>query len=262
MLCLRGRLGDTPAMRCLGARCLLLGAVVIAALAGPTTARAQETCTPSEDVEEARSLFIAGSQAVDAGRWADAIESFERSYELSCAPSALYNLAMALRALGRHRDARDAFDRLLRLHPDLSGELRQNADTHRREVANRVAILELVGIAPERRPEITFDGAAVPDSGARPIVLETDAGRHSLVARIPDHQAFLWDGSLTDGQRETIEVSFLPLPEGGGFDALPLILGIVAAGLVAGGVAVGYVVWDEMQIRPLNPDRVVTVGGT
>src|SRR5690606_32710275 len=124
----------------------------------------------------------------------------------------------------------------------LSGELRQNADTYRREVANRVAILELAGIAPDLRPEITFDGAAVTDSGARPVVLETDAGRHSLVARIPDHQAFLWDGSLSDGQRETIEVAFLPLPEGGGFDALPLILGIVAAGLVAGGIAIGYVV--------------------
>jgi len=237
---------------------LLTGASLL-----PGAAHAQDGCNrnPTElEVAEARSLFIDGSEDVEAFRWADAIPKFERSYSLSCAPSALYNLAMALRALGRHRDARDAFDRLLGGHPELSEDLRENATTFRAEEAARVAVLLLAGIDPDVRPAIHFDGRDVLDDGERPLRIETDAGAHSLVATIPEHQPFLWEGRLGDGQVETVELRFTPIPRGGG-DALPIVLGIGAALLVAAGVAVGVVLWEDAQIRPFNPDRLVTVSG-
>lgn len=227
-------------------------------------AHAQDGCnrSPTEiEVDEARSLFIDGSRDVEGFRWADAIPKFERSYALSCAPSALYNLAMALRALGRHRDARDAFDRLLGAHPDLSGDLRANAETYRREEAARVAVLLLAGVDPNARPEIHFDGQDVLDDGSRPVRIETDAGEHSLVATLADHEPFLWEGRLGDGQTETVELRFTPIPRGGGVDVLPILLGVGAALLVAAGVVVGVVLWEDAQVQPLNPDRLVTVDG-
>ncbi len=227
-------------------------------------ASAQE-CNPhpnDADVERARSLFVDGSHDVEGFRWADAIPKFERSYALSCAPSALYNLAMALRALGRHREARDAFDRLLAGHPDLGGELRTTSETYRREEAARVAVLLLAGIEPDVQPEIHFDGEDVRDRGERPLRIETDAGAHSLIARVPEHQPFVWEGRLGDGQEQTLELRFDRLPAGGGDDfVLPLLLGIAAAVVIGVGIGVGVYLWDDAQVRPLSPDRLVTVGG-
>lgn len=211
-------------------------------------------------LQSARQLFIDGSADVEAGRWADAIESFERAYALSCAPSALYNLAMAQRALGRHRAARDSFDRLLRDHPNLTGELQTNTVNYRREEAARVAVLELAGFDADTRPEISFDGEPVADSGQRPLQIETDAGSHSLVLQIPDYRPFLWEGRLRDGQRETVNVSFQPLPIGeGGFEVWPIIVGVGLALLAGAGIAVGIYLWDDAQLDPLQPDRQVNL---
>ncbi len=237
----------------------------LALLALAPSARAQD-CNRSagaSDVSRARALFIDGSRDVEGFRWADAIPKFEESYALSCAPSALYNLAMALRALGRHRDARDAFDRLLANHPDLAGDLRSNSEQYRREEAARVAVLLLAGLEPNMDPDISFDGQSVGDDGARPLRIETDAGAHTLVAQIPEHQPFLWEGRVGDGQTQTIELRFVPIPRGGGGDEiLAIILGVTAAAVIAGAIGLGVFLHDDAQVRPLNPsDRTVTVSG-
>lgn len=220
-------------------------------------------CDPSEaDIQEAQALFVAGGAAIDAGRWSDAIDNFSRAYTLTCAPSALYNYGVALRALGRHREARDAFDQLLTRHPNLGGETQSNAETYRREEAARVAVLELVGVSPEVHPELSLDGRSIGDPGDRPILLETDAGSHSLVARIPDFQPFVWEGELADGQRERIDVVFpeIPtVPEEGGVDAAAIIVPIILGLLAAGGVVAGVLLQEEAQLQPLFPDRTVTV---
>lgn len=228
-----------------------------AALFAAPQARAQAPqCTPTDaELEEAQALFIAGAAAVDAGRWADAISSFERSYALSCRVAALYNLAMALRALGRHREARDTFDRLVRDHADIPDELRQTVANFRREEANRVAVLELAGIDPAVSPDVSFDGRAVPDVSSRPIRIETDAGAHSLVARIPEHQPFVWEGELVDGQREAVDVSFEPIVVAEGVDPFAIIGPILAAVAIGVGIGLGVYFYDEAQLDPLNPNR-------
>lgn len=241
----------------------LLACLTLACFLQPFSAQAQEPqCTPSEqDLQEAQALFIAGSTAVDSGRWADAIDSFERAYALSCRVAALYNLAMALRALGRHREARDTFDRLVRVHPEIPDDLRETVANFRREEANRVAVLELAGIAPELDPEVSFDGQTVRHGGSRPILIETDAGSHSLVARIPEHQPFLWEGQLSDGQREIIDVVFQPIPTAeGGIDPFVVIGPVLAAVAVGVAIGVGLYLQDEAQLRGHSP-RMVTIEG-
>ncbi len=241
---------------------LLLGLGMVGLLA-PGAARAQRRCEPTDtDIQEAQALFVAGAAAIDAGRWSDAIDSFSRAYTLTCAPSALYNYGVALRALGRHREARDAFDRLLTDHPDLGGETRDNAVAFRGEEAARVAVLELVGVDPEARPELSLDGRAIADSGARPITLETDAGSHSVIARIPEHQPFVWEGELADGQRERVPVVFAEIPaaEEGGVDPLAIIIPVLVAAAIAGGVTAGILLQEDAQLAPDHPTRLIRIG--
>ena len=180
---------------------------------------------------EARALFVAGVAATNQERWADAISSLRRAYELSCHSSALYNLGYSLRALGRHREARDAFAQLLSDHADLPDEVRDNAVRYLDQERARVAVLELLDLDPDLRPRIVFDGREVADDGARPFRIETDAGTHALALRIDAHEPFLWNGELADGQNVPILVRFVPLPTtGADFEWGWIVLGVVAAG--------------------------------
>jgi len=244
--------------------CLLLLSAV------PERASAQAStipCSPSADSTEARALFRAGVAASDQERWSDAVESLRRSFELSCEAPPLFNLGAALRALGRHREARDVFTQLLTL--DIPQGMRPPAEQFLREAAARVATLELLGVAPDVRPEIAFDGRPVPDDGRRPIRLETDAGSHSLVLRLDDYQPFLWNGELSDGQVERVVVELAPIPvreissSGGGLDdgvVAILVVGAILAVGAAVAIPVGIILQDEAQLQPLAPDRVITVG--
>lgn len=237
------------------------GLMLLVGVLAPTLASAQDCPEAPTDAqrEEAEALFVAGSGAIDGLRWVEAIDRFRRSYSLSCNPAALYNLGMALRGIGRHREARDTFDRLIRENPELPAALRAQVTELRREEASRVAMLELMGIDPDVRAELSFDGRHMLDEGARPWSLEADPGSHSLVARIPDHQPFLWDGELSEGQHQAIDVLFEPNPIAeGGFDALPLILGIVGAVLVGAAIGLGIYLQDDAQLDPLS-NRVTTV---
>ncbi len=239
----------------------ILAAIAAAVMASSTPAFAQpreRELDPAER-EEARALFVAGSAAVEGGRWADAVSSFERAYELTGARSALYNLAMALRALGRHRDARDAFVRLLRDHEITDADLRRTAEQMRDEEAARVAVLELVGLDDTARHAIRFDGREVDDTGARPIAIETDAGRHSLLADREGYSQFVWEGQLTDGQHVSVRALFQPVTRVGASDdtALHVVLVVATiAAVVAGGAAIGYLVYEGAQVRPLYPQQV------
>src|SRR5688500_7650900 len=68
--------------------------------------------------QEAREQYRVGLEAMENGRWADALGAFQRSYELEPTVPALFNQGVVLRSLGRLREARDTFARLLDDHPD------------------------------------------------------------------------------------------------------------------------------------------------
>lgn len=204
--------------------------------------------------EEARALFVAGSAAVDAGRWADAIDRFERAYALTDAPSALYNLAMALRALGRHREARDDFTRLLE-HHELDPELRAQITQLRREASARVAVIELGGLEPELEHVVRFDGRVIP-SVTRPVEIETDAGAHTLLAEREGARPFVWEGSLQDGERLSLSARFQAL-ERGDDTVLHVVLVVVGVVALAGaGAALGVYLHDQAQVQPLFDLRI------
>lgn len=84
---------------------------------------------------EARHVFEAGRTAYDAGRYADALDYFQRGYALSQRPQLLYNVGQAADRLREDQTALDAFKLYLERLP--------NAE-NRPQVEERIRVLERV----------------------------------------------------------------------------------------------------------------------
>jgi tetratricopeptide (TPR) repeat protein len=232
----------------------LLAVVSLLALAGPARADdiAGPTHTPTDaEITEARGLYQSGNAAADAGRFADALGLYTRAYALSGNPAALYNTARTLRSLGRHADARHAFDQLLALESGVSDTTRAEATQLRDEEAARVASLALDDL-PTASPDLQLhvDGVFHPDGGARPMMLELDAGQHGLVVALTGFQPFTWQGTLAEGAHERVSVQLVATPAGRSIAEEPVFWIIVAAVAIAAGAVAGYFIWDAQQLRP------------
>ena len=227
---------------------------IVAIIASPESYVSAQTEDP---LERAREAFIRASQAAEEERWADALDGFEEAYLLSGVPTALYNTAMVLRAIGRHRDSRNAFIRLLEEHPDYTG--REEAERLRDEEAARVAVLELVGLDPEAEYIFRLDGRRVDVPHNTSTELETDAGDHHLEAQREGYEIFSWDGSIRDGQRQTIEVLMQEIRDGDRPLRRNPILWIVT-GLAVAGAATFLAIYlpRQAQLEP-STDNVARV---
>lgn len=127
-------------------------------------ANAQDV-VPSDRDEEARALFEAGRVSYGAGRYDDALDYFERSYELSERPILLFNLASCEERLRLDADAIAHYEAYLEEIPDAE---------NRGFVEERVAFLRAslaaaaAAAAPESEPE--------PDPSPPPEARSSDDG--------------------------------------------------------------------------------------
>ena len=213
---------------------------------------------------EARALFASGRQAADAGLWSEAVDRFSRSYATFPTASALYNLAVALRALGRHIEARDALARLLEEHAgELAGEQEADAQALLAAESVRTARIVLDGLARDTRFELSLDDATPPDTGERPLVLEVDPGDHRLRVASDAHEPFEWEGTLLEGQRLRLEVSLAartvaaPVEAGSSSTVLesPWFWIVTGAIVIAAGVGIALFVGQPEQVEPLSDRR-------
>lgn len=232
------------------------GILTIALLALPAIGAAQDE--PPQDAapnpELAREHYQRGLQAIEDGRWADALEAFQESFRAAPTLPALFNQAVALRALGRMREARDTFARILQDYPDAEELARLSADMMGREANMRIARLEVGGL-PEPDPELQLrlDGAPIEDSGERPLVLEVDPGEHTLAVNAPGYELFEWLSDVDDGERVFVRVRL----ESEGIPIWPFIAGGV--GLAIAGAIVGYVLLTQQSDQTVingAPERV------
>lgn len=235
--------------------------VLVALLAWPCGAAAQDAEEPAESTEapDAREAFRLGSEAAAEERWADSERLFRIAYEGSNVPAALFNRAVALRALGRHREARDAFAELLEL--EISDEVRGTATEMHAESVERVGRLTIAGLEAEAHV-VRLDGESVPDDGGRPFAIEADAGRHTLIVERSGYEPFHWSGDVTGGSSVEVPVALVAVPVNTVVREVPverepsvvedplfwvLLLGGVAIAGAAIGVGVGF---DQAQLRP------------
>src|SRR5690606_28214609 len=72
----------------------------------------------AQDHEAARQHFEEGVRLLEDSRFAAAARELEASLELRDSPSALYNLALAYRGLGRYKKAIELFQRFLKSADD------------------------------------------------------------------------------------------------------------------------------------------------
>lgn len=83
-------------------------------LAGAPRAQAQQQQPRNEENEQrARELFEVGDDHYAAGRYEQAVEHFQRAYELSPQPALLFNIANALERMGEYQKAADHLRRYL-----------------------------------------------------------------------------------------------------------------------------------------------------
>jgi tetratricopeptide (TPR) repeat protein len=121
--------------------------------AQPTTAQERELAEM-----EARALFSAAVAAYDAGRYEDALDSFERAYARSGRAELLFNVGQCLDRLRRDEEAVDAFERFLAAMP--------NAE-NRAQVEARIRALR-EGIARRDAPPVSPSEVASTTERAAP----------------------------------------------------------------------------------------------
>jgi tetratricopeptide (TPR) repeat protein len=183
-------------------RSISIAAFVTTLWLGAAVAQAQP-----EPQEVARGHYERGVEAIEDARWSDALAEFQRSYEIWPTPPALFNAGLALRALGRVREARDVFSALLEQHPDADAAIRAEAEELERTTSQRIGRIEIAGLPPPSSSlRIRLDGVPHEDGGARPLRLEVDPGDHALVVSQSGYDSFEWDGVVDDGGRERIQV--------------------------------------------------------
>lgn len=227
-------------------------------------AHAQPTTWPrpigepsAEALGEARERYVEGTDLAAEGRWADALDAFSVAYARSGVAAALFNVATTLRSLGRHREARDAFDQLLAEHPEADEEMRADATRFRTEVAVRVALVMIGGVPRAPKLELWVDGARRSLDEARPVVAEVDPGPHSLRLELDRHAPWLWEGALGDGERLALEASLEPLPEVSSSRRRPALWATLTLVVIA-GLAVGayFLFIHDRGLEPLSPNTI------
>ncbi|MBX3249054.1 MAG: hypothetical protein KF901_17885 [Myxococcales bacterium] len=226
-------------------------------LTSSTSAAQARPHVPDEpDVEAARRAFDEGELAAVELRWADAAQAFSESYARSGAWSALYNAGLAFRALERHREARDAFDRLLSEHAAaMSSEERAGVETLREESQGRLAHLELY--LEEAPHEVEVDGEAREDDGSRPLRVEVVGGQRSVLVLRAGFRPFTWRGAVSERSTFRLDVILEPEPVASTRSRWPAVVGVVV-GVVLAATVFG-VVMARRSDGELPPPLATTV---
>lgn len=205
-----------------------LAAVVASSLLGaPGLAAAQS----DEDKAAARALALQGGAALNAGKYADALDLVSRAEQLLHAPTHLLMIARSQAGLGHIVAAQETYLRLVR------EELPPTAPTAFKK-AQQSARDELAALEPKiAQLRISLDGAGsrkvtvkMDDQPVSPALLgvyrPVDPGKHEVVAAAAGQNPVRGSVELKEGEQKELK---LTIPEG---PAAP-------ADMPGGGVAVG-----------------------
>ncbi|MCC6877909.1 MAG: PEGA domain-containing protein [Sandaracinaceae bacterium] len=230
-----------------------LGALVLSAAPGRAQLPDPPERTSETDSARARDAFVHGMELARESRFADALEEFLRSYELSGSPVALFNVASTLRSLGRVSEAQEAFDRLLAME-DLDDAMRRAASEHRADVAARVARVQIEGV-PAGSARVAADGRERGSFTSRPIELALDPGEHALELRLDGHLPWRWRGPLDEGSQVSLSARLAPIT--GSILEEPALWIVVVASAVAGLVIASVAIDQSLQLGARTSPVVV-----
>jgi hypothetical protein len=189
-------------------------ATVVALLATAGASSAQEAGI--DRTAAARALFEEGLALLDAERWEDAADRFQRALALRPSPQITYNLTTALIPLGRLVRASELL-RQVSLDPTASSEVRQAAEARRAQIVPRIASLIIVAPGDLATAEVTVDERPL-DAVLVGVAVPVDPGRHVVTARRRGVELVRRDIVLLDGEDVEVDLG-QPLegeaPDGG-----------------------------------------------
>jgi tetratricopeptide (TPR) repeat protein len=167
---------------------LALFAALLACSLGTETALAQSKKASPAEQQQARALFEKGIELSDEGKWAEALETFQKSDELVSIPKVRLNIAFTQRALGRYVDAKHTLEQIIidseTNKVPIKPALKKQIDELLGEVQAKVVRVTL-----NRSPtdaEVQIDGTPVaPQPDGR---VELDPGKHVFVISAKGHQ--------------------------------------------------------------------------
>ena len=125
-----------------------------AALAAPA-ARAAEL-TPQQK-QEMRLIYDKATRAYDVGKYAEAIEEYQKAYEIGGDPPMLYNIAQAYRLNNQPVEAVRFYKRYLQRAPNA-----RNREDVERKIAEQEKILEEQKKLQPPAPPVTSTGRCTP----------------------------------------------------------------------------------------------------
>jgi hypothetical protein len=265
--------------------------LVVAALALAPPAAAQPSSDPSkngegdnpstEQVDEARKHFNEGvrlSASGKAGEVAQALDEFQKAYDLIPNWRILYNIGQTSRHVRDHARSLRAFTRYLAEGKDeIPKARRQEVEREIEALKPLVARLELAGS--EDGAEVTVDGKP---AGKMPLAepLYVNAGKRAVRVSREGKRPFEKELELQGGKSERLEILLEPLAAGGGPStkptatatakpppppprgdySTPATLAWIGAGVFAAGAA-GIGTWALLESNDLEdtpyagPDR-------
>ena len=187
-------------------------------------------------------------EAVEAGRFVDARELLRAALADDPDPAIAFNLALMLRETDRPLEAQITFQRIL------EEEFGPVPDSRRDRVAELLAEVSaelatiVVSVEGADDAVVEIDGAVV---GNAPVEHVANPGRHRVVARADGRTSNRRSVDVARGERTRVALRFAtmneadpqadPSPGGEDLTALWVVLGVTAALLAGGGIALG--VW-------------------
>ena len=196
--------------------------------AGPKKPKPQEE---DATTAAAREAFLAGTAAVKAGQWSEALAQFEKASSLKAAPIVTFNIGYCQRALGRYVLARASFTRVLADTAGLPDAQVEEARTYVAEIDKLLARVKITldpptaRIAIDGRPLVPFDdgtsgllvaGVAPAGEGKPPpsavFDVVIDPGVHLIQASRPGHADALINKTFAPGAREELPLKLDALP--------------------------------------------------
>jgi hypothetical protein len=257
--------------------------LVVAALALAPPAAAQPSGDPSaQEVEEARKHFNEGvrlSASGKAGEVAQALDEFQKAYDLIPNWRILYNIGQTSRHVRDHARSLRAFTQYLAEGKDeIPKARRQEVDREIAALQPLVARLELAGS--EDGAEVRVDDKP---AGKMPLSepLYVNAGKHTVRVSREGKRPFEKALDLVGGKTERVEILLEPLGDGGpatkptatatstakpppppprGDYSTPATIAWIGAGVFAAGAA-GIGTWALLESNDLEdtpyagPDR-------
>lgn len=138
-------------------------------------ALATASAAHADDKAGAQKLTSEGLALLDQSKPAEALAKFERAYALYASPTLLLNMGTALRALGRHAEAANAYARWIqaRTNPQQRAEVEEILQELDAQVGVVTLDIDVSGA------DVTVDGSSVEPAGKE---LRLEPGSHAIVA--------------------------------------------------------------------------------